>query len=41
MAWGGADGPGPGHQGPPNPGPPTQPPAAWSRDKQGFMKYNM
>jgi len=40
MAWGQADGPGPGHQGPPNPGPPAQPPAAWSREK-GFMKYNM
>ncbi|ODM98169.1 TAR DNA-binding protein 43 [Orchesella cincta] len=40
MAWGGADGPGPGHQGPPNPGP-AQPQAAWSRETKGFMKYNM
>jgi len=41
MAWGGGDGPGPGHQGPPNPGPPNQPPGGWSRETKGFMKYNM
>jgi hypothetical protein len=41
IGWGGADGPGPSHQGPPNPGQPSQPPAAWPRDTKGFMKYNM